>query len=81
MTHDELLAKLTDYEAHFDQVLDEEKAYDTLHAVVELHYPTSVSWANGLDYCMECSHWEGRNPELLREYPCNTIQTVEKELK
>lgn len=79
MTHKELLEKLTDYEAHFDQVLDEEKAYDALRAVVELH--SHILYKNTetdemYDQCHECS---GNGYHAL--YPCPTIQAIEKELK
>lgn len=69
MIHEELLAKLTDYEAHFDQVLDEEKAYDALRAVVELHRPEEQDHKQ-YEKCWNCS--------LV--YPCPTIYAIEKEL-
>jgi hypothetical protein len=72
VTHDELLAKLTDYEAHFDQVLDEEKAYDALRAVVELHKPIE-----GHEHlCGACWFGDG-----MMAYPCPTIQAIEKEMQ
>jgi hypothetical protein len=80
VTHEELLARVQ-YNQGYQMGLDGYKICSALRAVVELHYPTSVSWANSLDYCMECSNWEGRNPEILREYPCSTIQAIEKELQ
>jgi hypothetical protein len=79
MTRDELLERVQ-YNRGYQMGLDGYKICSALRAVVEVHYPTSVSWASGLDYCMECSNWEGTNPELLREYPCQTIQAIEKEL-
>ena len=75
MTHDELLAKIDNYTCCSG-------AHELgLRAVVELHYPTSVSWAYGLSYCMACSQWKGRNPDHLISYPCPTIQAIEKELR
>lgn len=41
MSYEELVAVLKDYEAHFDQVLDEPKVYDALLAVVELCKPSN----------------------------------------
>lgn len=73
MTHDELLAKLTDYEAHFDQVLDEPRIYAALCAVVELH--SMEEWGKdgplSIYMCGKC-----RMP-----YPCDNIQAIEKELQ
>ena len=73
MTHDELLAKFTDYEAHFDQVRDEEKIFAMLRAVVELHKP--LGWT-----CKECNK-DFRDKDIKRfvKYPCPTIQAIEKE--
>ena len=78
MTHDELLTKLSSSQVFGKQF--GAKAYLALRAVVELHYPTSVSWAYGFSYCMACSQWKGRNPDHLISYPCPTIQAIEKEL-
>lgn len=80
MTHDELLDKIEDIEYWQEQYAGK-TFMKAIRAVVELHYPTSVSWASRLDYCMECSNWRGRDPELLRVYPCPTIQAIEKELR
>ena len=71
MTHEELLAKFTDYEAHFDQVRDEAKVFAMLRAVVELHHPSK-------DKCWECSF---PLDSIYVLYPCPTIQAIEKELK
>jgi hypothetical protein len=73
MTHDELLAKIdeelaTDYEDSCGNVFIGLKA---LRAVVELHRPTEArlcEWCT----CMDCEH--------SVEYPCKTIQKIEKEL-
>ena len=75
MTHDELLAKFTDYELHFDQVRDEEKVFAMLRAVVELHKN------NGSKYTLAYNQVAIELCEYCRdEYPCPTIQAIEKEL-
>ena len=79
MTHDELLEAVNSPTYRQSRTL--EHPYIALRAVVDLHYPTSVSWAYGLSYCMACSQWKGRNPHHLISYPCPTIQAIEKELK
>ena len=59
VTHDELLAKFTDYEAHFDQVRDEEKVFAMLRAVVELTKPSeydssdSIYWKKAIIEAIE----------------------------
>ena len=81
MTHDELLAKIDEEGEFLVQHFDSKpRVHSALRAVVELHYPTSVSWAYGLSYCMACSQWKGRNPDRLISYPCPIIQAIEKEL-
>ena len=83
MTHEELLAKFTDYEAHFDQVRDEPKVFAMLRAVVELHKPFFNKFAQ--DYtCDGCgyAHYplgSSYSPRLWKD--CPTIQAIEKELK
>jgi hypothetical protein len=72
MTHDELLEKFTDYEAHFDQVQDEPKVFAMLRAVVELHKPVK-----GHEHlCSACFFGDG-----LQAYPCQTIVAITKELE
>ena len=78
MTHDELLEAVNSPTYRQSRTL--EHPYIALRAVVELHYPTSVSWAYGFSYCMACSQWKGRNPDHLISYPCPTIQEIEKVL-
>lgn len=66
MTHDELLAKMAE-PAHNLNANDARNVYLlALRAVVELHKPSDGQ-------CYEC-HYEGR------DYPCETIQAIEKEL-
>ena len=80
MTHDELLAKIDDstnglkHEDIFSLLIANTKA---LRTVVELHKPV-FAVANGVEgpkYCQQCA--EGRG---YADYPCPTIQAIEKEL-
>lgn len=79
MTHDELLALIDDstnglkHDDLFEKLLTNTKA---LRAVVKLHRPEEVRLLSGEvqdTYCFEC--------EGLTNYPCPTIQAIEKELK
>lgn len=78
MTHDELLAKINKEiqpcgtHTHFECKSKEENLpWITLRAVVELHRPSeNDSW--GSVVCVTCPTYE---------YPCPTIQAIEKELK
>lgn len=75
MTHEELLEKFTDYEAHFDQVLDEPRIFAMLRAVVERHtYVLTGKKMRGKaglsKRCTECGF----------AYPCPTIEDIQKEL-
>lgn len=71
MTNNELLEKLD------SRVINEESDtsnYLALRAVVELHSPQQITlpdgeWGIG---CRACDNWE---------YPCETIQAIEKELQ
>ena len=72
MTHDELLAKIAFDSAHHLR--------EALRAVVELHKPTDA--ASGLKGCSKCIYSVFDNGAyLLYQYPCPTIQVIEKELK
>ena len=79
MTHDELLAKVEENRAFLaSQVFD---AYPSsnfvittaLRAVVELHKPQEITLPDGEwgANCIECDGYD---------YPCPTIQAIEKEL-
>ena len=68
MTHDELLAKLSSSQVFGKQF--GAKAYLALRAVVELHKPVEGKF--GLS-CLKCRDYEN--------YPCSTIQAIEKELE
>lgn len=84
MTHEELLEKFTDYEAHFDQVRDEERLYRILRAVVELPIednskPDSfnMNFANRSpnEIAAQCFQW-GYATAMNK-----VIKTIEKELQ
>ena len=66
MTHNELLAELTDIEPVYARAT----LYSALRAVVELHKPVEGKF--GLS-CLKCRDYEN--------YPCPTIQAIEKELE
>lgn len=77
MTHDELLTKIDSQEARWSDW----KTYKALRAVVELHKP--LYYRKGEietkgAHCDECS--KGSHGENAVEYPCPTIQAIEKEL-
>ena len=73
MTHEELLAKLWILPADVTELQHGAKAVKALRAVVELHkvQPTTIP---GDPKCDACSglDWE--------DYPCPTIQAIEKAL-
>ena len=82
MTHDELLAKVTWIEntatpTEFCEVEMCERnlrqLVDALRAVVELHKPQEITLPDGEwgANCIECDGYD---------YPCPTIQAIEKEL-
>ena len=78
MTHDELLADINKYYSDIESGLRwEPDCYiKALRAVVELHKPfTPMSIDRVL--CMHCSL--GSQYEV--EYPCPTIQAIERELR
>ena len=84
MTREELLEKFTDYEAHFDQVRDEERLYRILRAVVELPIednskPDSfnMNFANRSpnEIAAQCFQW-GYATAMNK-----VIKTIEKELQ
>ena len=73
MTHEELLAKLWILPADITELQHGAKAVQALRAVVELHKPNQ----DYPEYCDVC-WWEEHERE---DYPCQTIQAIEKELK
>ena len=84
MTHDELLAKIDEVlEMHESKSLREGKeAYLALRAVVELHKPIDVDekYDKGL-FCECCEASVPMHRVPLQEYPCLTIQAIEKKLQ
>ena len=78
MTHEELLAEINERieELHDAEVCD--GFIHALRAVVELHQPF---WTfpygsnNSIPICLQC-----REGEFEADYPCPTIQAIEKEL-
>ena len=80
MTHEELLAKI---ESFIAELCDESRClhcspWKALRAVVELHQPI---WTfpegsnNSIPICLQC-----RDGDFQADYPCPTIQAIEKEL-
>ena len=70
MTHDELLAKLSQDWNGTPFILQ------ALEAVVELHKPIKIG---GKQLCDSCELWTNEGAAHSR-YPCPTIQAIEKEL-
>jgi hypothetical protein len=75
MSHAELLAKVDDEGEFLVQHFDSKpKVHSALRAVVELHKPFNYSHHftdKVFIYCSTCKN---------HEYPCPTIQAIEKEL-
>lgn len=77
MTHDELLAQITNHMLYIVQTgFNDYKTHKALRAVVELHKPSEPISDDGFITCETCNY------EYFREYPypCETIQAIEKEL-
>ena len=78
MTHDELLSICDNY-----SFKDSAEPVKALRAVVELHKPV-MQWSGGYDgeenplYAEQCSDCSSNG--FTQEYPCQTIQAIEKEL-
>lgn len=93
MTHDEL----RDYIDKFDAAgMVNEPAVKALRAVLELHKPIHNVYPNGNDFtecshcnngCWGCDEWmcdekcDCKCHQAGNEYPCPTIQAIEKELE
>ena len=79
MTHDELLSICDNY-----SFKDSAEPVKALRAVVELHKPV-MQWSGGYDgeenplYAEQCSDCSSNG--FTQEYPCQTIQAIEKELR
>ena len=75
MTHDELL---TEINRRLEVALynGDPQSMHALRAVVELHKP-ELHQNDNVEGCVQCSSFSYR----YVEYPCATIQAIEKELK
>ena len=74
MTHQELLEEINEVIADFDLKYDNSNPYyKALRAVVELHKPTEKYQG----VCSGCYEEESG----FSDYPCPTIQAIEKELR
>lgn len=71
MTHEELLAKIDNLN---DSCSVADRLAISLRAVVELHQEYTT--ADGVAFCAKCC-----TPEKQLQYPCPTIQAIEKELR
>ena len=71
MTHDELLANINSNNFMESRTL--ETPYLALRAVVELHKPIEIILPSGIK-AEDCIFCNGHN------YPCETIDAIEKEL-
>lgn len=74
MTHDELLAKIDSLN---DSCSVANRLATSLRAVVELHKPTSDDVFNRCSHCITAEAYDA----WYSDYPCPTIQAIEKELR
>ena len=74
MTHDELLYRMIWASERYHDTDGRAQYFDALRAVVELHKPHNED----SKYCSGC---EVDDPWYWNEYPCPTIQAIEKELR
>ena len=85
MTHDELLERLDElkYDVGDSGMNEEYKAIYALRAVVELHKPVLIATPcpEGRSGCA-VMHWSDKYACSCKfwNYPCPTIQAIEKEL-
>ena len=83
MTHDELLIRLMVLDADESEQTRLSKTTQALRAVVELHKPkeTTPPWV--YEKYLACSACEiyTNDGAYFVEYPCETIEAIEKELK
>ena len=82
MTHDKLLVKLMVMDADESEQTRLSKTTQALRAVVELHKSIETTPPWGFDKYIACNVCEvGTNDgDYKLEYPCPTIQAIEKEL-
>jgi len=80
MTHDELMLKINwIIGVHKELPPSVNDSLKALRAVVELHTPWDFTYPNAgkISYCGGCPNdFENGHPE----WPCDTIQVIEKEL-
>ena len=70
MTHDELLELIAANEEFYDDGTNRTPSWSALRAVVELHRPMTTTIGS---ICKACG--------ITSDYPCPTIQAIEKELE
>lgn len=81
MSYDELLEKLDRTTGYIsERLVWGNYWHKALRAVVELHKPIEMKMPYGAIYCMGCGRDHEFN-EYWIEYPCPTIQAIEKELQ
>lgn len=73
MTYEELLAKI-DNLPEVIGLAEFKVRHDALRAIVELHKPFSTQGFEGDPKCLACSGLDAN------DWPCLTIQAIEKEL-
>lgn len=82
MTHDELLIEIN-RRLDVSYYNGDPQSMQALRSVVELHKPV-MQWSGGYDgeenplYAEQCSDCSSNG--FTQEYPCQTIQAIEKEL-
>jgi hypothetical protein len=76
MTHEELLAKISDLGDNCLGIMAGAVMSDALRAVVEMHKPiNNPNFPDSDIWCWQCADGRG-----YAKYPCPTIQAIEKEL-
>ena len=75
MKHDELLELIAANEEFYDDGTNRTPSWSALRAIVELHKPIeqNLKYIPKLEFTVGCS-------SCWVEYPCPTIQAIEKEL-
>ncbi len=73
MTHDQLLIKLLVINANESEQTRLSKTTQALRLIVELHKPIEITLPSGIK-AQDCFSCVGNN------YPCETIQAIDKEL-
>lgn len=79
MTHEELLAKINEINDSCSVV---DVLATTLRAVVKMHKPFNADTDEpSCSRCMDATMEGGKYKMMMSPYPCETIRTIEKELK